>query len=149
MPKKQKQEPKAKEKQAKDTVIEDEKTRTERLKKILIQKREAIVKEAQSEIKKFKSGEKRQLVEAVMDDGDMSVVDLSEDISLRQLSSHREVLLKIDAAIRKLNENTYGVCEDCGDEINEERLKILPFAIYCRDCQEKMEFIEKIKREEG
>ncbi len=149
MPKKQKQEPKAKEKQAKDTVIEDEKTRTERLKKILIQKREAIVKEAQSEIKKFKSGEKRQLVEAVMDDGDMSVVDLSEDISLRQLSSHREVLLKIDAAIRKLNENTYGVCEDCGDEINEERLKILPFAIYCRDCQEKMEFIEKIKREGG
>ncbi len=149
MPKKQKQESKEKVKQVNDTVFEDEKTRNERLKKILIQKREAIVKEAQAEIKKFKSGEKKQLVEAVMDDGDMSVVDLAEDISLRQLSSHRDVLLKIDAALRKLKENTYGVCEECGDEINEERLKILPFAIHCLDCQEKMEAIEKMKREEG
>ncbi|BCB96982.1 hypothetical protein JZK55_19040 [Dissulfurispira thermophila] len=132
----------------KKSIIEDEKARKERLRKLLIQKREDIVREAKSEIKKFKSGERKQLVETVMDDGDMSVVDLSEDINLKQLSTHRETLIKIDAALRKLDENTYGICEECGDEISEERLKIMPFAIYCRDCQEKKELLEKIEREE-
>jgi DnaK suppressor protein len=129
-------------------VVEDEKARKERLRKLLIQKREDIVREAKSEIKKLKSGEKKQLVETVMDDGDLSVVDLSEDISLKQLSTHRETLIKIDAVLRKLEDNTYGICEECGDEISEERLKIMPFAIYCRDCQEKKELMEKIEREE-
>lgn len=129
-------------------VVEDEKTRKERLRKLLIHKREDIVREAKSEIKKFKSGERKQLVETVMDDGDLSVVDLSEDISLKQLSTHRETLIKIDAALRKLADDTYGVCEECGDEISEERLKIMPFAIYCRDCQERKELMEKIEREE-
>jgi DnaK suppressor protein len=126
---------------------EDEKTRKERLRKLLIQKREDIVKEAKSEIKKFKSGEKKLLVET-MDDGDLSVVDLAEDISLKQLSTHREILIMIDAALRKLQDGTYGACEDCGDEISEERLKVMPFAIYCRDCQERKELMEKIEREE-
>lgn len=129
--------------------VEDETTRKERLKRVLIQKREQIIKEAKNEIKKFKSGERRQLVETVMDDGDMSVVDLAEDISLRQLSTHRETLIKIDAALRKLEEGTYGICEECGDEISEERLKVMPFAIYCRDDQERREMMERLEREES
>lgn len=132
-----------------ENVVEDEKARKERLRKLLVQKREAIVKEAKTEIKKFKSGEKKQLVETVMDDGDLSVVDLSEDISLKQLSVHRETLLKIDAALRKMEEGTYGVCEDCADDIVVERLNIMPFAIYCRDCQEKKELLDKIGKVEG
>lgn len=135
-------------KKGKKSVIDEEKERRERLRKLLIKKREDIVKEAKSEIKKFKTGEKKQIVETVMDDGDLSVVDLSEDISLKQLSTHREMLIKIDAALRKIDDNTYGICEECGDEISEERLKILPFAIYCRDCQEKKEMMEKLEREE-
>ena len=126
---------------------EDENTRKERLRKLLIQKREDIIREAKNEIKKFKTGEKRQLVETVMDDGDMSVVDLAEDISLKQLSTHRETLRKIDIALRKLEEGTYGICEECGDEISEERLKIMPFAIYCRDDQEKRELLESMEKE--
>ncbi len=133
--------------QKKAAVMEDENTRKERLRRLLIQKREDIIREAKSEIKKFKNGEKRQLVETVMDDGDMSVVDLSEDISLKQLSTHRETLMKIDTALRKLEEGTYGICEECGDEISEERLKIMPFAIYCRDDQERKEIMESLERE--
>ncbi len=148
MPEQRKIKSKTKASQKEMPVVEDEKTRKERLRKLLIQKREDIVREAKSEIQKFKSGEKKQLVETVMDDGDLSVVDLSEDISLKQLSTHRETLIKIDAALSKLEDGTYGVCEECGDEISEERLKIMPFAIYCRDCQEKKELMEKIEREE-
>jgi len=135
------------EKLSRDKVSENESYRKERLRKLLIQKREEIIREAKNEIKKFKSGENRQLVETVMDDGDLSVVDMAEDISLKQLSTHRETLIKIDTALRKLDEGTYGICEECGEDITEERLKIMPFAIYCRDDQEKKEIMERIERE--
>ncbi|MCX8031568.1 MAG: TraR/DksA family transcriptional regulator [Thermodesulfovibrionales bacterium] len=126
----------------------DSKERSDKLLKMLIKMREEIVKEAQKEIRKFKNGEKKQIVETVLDDGDMSFVDLAEDISLTQLSAHRDKLLKIDEAIRKINEGTYGICEECGDEISVNRLKVIPFATHCRDCQEKKEILEKIKQME-
>lgn len=127
--------------------IEEE--RKNRLKKMLNKMKEQILQEDREEIKKFQTGEKKQIVETVMDDADLSAIDLSEDISLKQLSAHRDILKKIEEALRKLEEGTYGICEMCGDEIPEERLKILPFAIYCRDCQEKIEMIEKFESEEG
>lgn len=119
------------------------------LRKLLLKKREEVVKEAKIEISKYIKGETKQLVDTALDDGDWSIVDLSEDISLKQLNTHRENLQKIDEALRKLEEGTYGICEDCGEEINEERLKIMPFAIYCIDCQEKREQLEEMERKEG
>lgn len=119
----------------------------EALRKFLLQTREQLVKEAKTEISKYIRGENRQLVDTALDDGDWSIVDLSEDISLRQLGTHREKLVKIDEALRKLAEGTYGICESCGEEIREERLKVMPFAIYCRDCQEKIEQMEAIEKE--
>jgi DnaK suppressor protein len=118
------------------------------LRRVLINKREEIVREAKAEISKYIKGETKQLVDTALDDGDWSIVDLSEDISLRRLSTHRENLLKIDEALRKLDEGTYGKCEDCGEDISEERLKLIPFAIYCVDCKEKIEQFEKLEREE-
>ncbi len=68
--------------------------RKDRLKKMLNKMKEQILKEAREEMKKFQTGEKRQIVEAVMDDADLSAIDLSEDISLKQLSTHRDILKK-------------------------------------------------------
>ena len=126
-----------------------EDTRNISLKRLLLNKRQDILKEAKNEISKYIKGETRQLVESALDDGDWSIIDLSEDISLRQLSAHRAILVKIDEALRKLQEGTYGLCEECGEAINEGRLKVMPFAIYCIDCQERLEQIEKIEMEEG
>jgi len=122
--------------------------RKELLRKYLISKREEILQEVKSEISKYIKGETNQLVETALDDGDWSVIDVSADINLRRLETHRERLLGIDEALMKLKEGTYGVCEECGGEITSERLKVMPFAVYCRDCQEKKEQIEKIAREE-
>jgi len=118
------------------------------LRRTLLAKRESLIQEARTEISKYIKGETRQLVDTALDDGDRSFVDLYEDISLKQLSSHGETLRKIDEALRKLNEGTYGICEDCGEKIDEERLKILPFAIYCIDCQERKERFEEMERME-
>jgi len=119
------------------------------LRKLLVTKREQIVNEAKAEISKYIKGETRQLVDTALDDGDWSVVDLSEDVSLRRLSTHRDNLQRIDEALRKFDEGTYGICEDCGEEISGERLKILPFAIYCTDCQERREQLEQIEKSES
>jgi len=127
--------------------FEDE--RRAALRKLLVTRREQIVSEAKAEISKYIKGETRQLVDTALDDGDWSVVDLSEDISLRRLSTHRDNLQRIDEALRKFDEGTYGICEDCGEEISRERLKILPFAIYCTDCQEKREQLEQIEKRES
>ncbi len=124
---------------------EDEDARNERLRRVLVQKREDILKESRKEIKKQVSGENRQFVETVLDDGDLAVVDVSEDINLKQLTAHRQRLIKIDTALAKLREGSYGVCEECSCEIEEGRLKVLPFAICCRDCQEILEVRQKIE----
>jgi len=118
------------------------------LRKLLIQKREEIVKEAKEEIAKYTKGEANQLAETALDDGDWSVIDLSQDINLRRLETHRESLLGIDEALMKLKEGSYGICEDCGGEISAERLNVMPFAIYCKDCREKREELEKATRED-
>ncbi len=128
------------------TVAVTEEERNRALKKLLISKRQEIFKEVKTEISKYIKGETRQLVDTALDDGDWSIVDLSEDISFKHLSTHRENLLEIDEALRKLDEGTYGICEDCGEEISQERLNILPFAIYCIDCQEKREKIEEMEK---
>jgi DnaK suppressor protein len=54
---------------------------------------------------------------------------------------------QLDQALRKLDEGTYGLCEDCGGQISEARLKVLPFAQRCVACQEKAETIERIEKE--
>ncbi len=130
-----------------EKISEDEKKAA--LRKALILKREEILKETKLEISKYIKGETRQLVDTALDNGDWSVIDLSEDISLKQLGNHRENLFKIDEALRKLDEGTYGKCEDCGGDISEKRLKVLPYAIYCIDCKEKREQLEKMESKEG
>jgi DnaK suppressor protein len=121
----------------------------ESIRKDLITRRQQLVLEAKVEIEKYIKGENRQLVETALDDGDWSVVDLSEDVNLQQLGTHKEVIRKIDEALRKMDEGTYGICEDCGEEINPERLRVLPFAIYCKEDQEKRELMEAIEKEQG
>jgi len=130
-------------------IKESEEERNLRLKRLLVEKRKEVLKEIKNDTSRYIKGESKQLVDTALDDGDWSIVDLAEDINLQHLGAHREDLLKIDEAIRKLDEGTYGICEDCGDEISEQRLKILPYAIYCIDCKEKREKMEEMQRREG
>jgi DnaK suppressor protein len=97
---------------------------------------------------KYISGDNRQLVDTALDDGDWAVVDTSEDMSFMRLTAQRKTLLEIDEALRKIAEGTYGICEECGDQISEKRLSILPSASLCINCQEDKERLEAIEKEE-
>jgi RNA polymerase-binding transcription factor len=57
-------------------------------------------------------------------------------------------LLQIDDALDRIEDGAYGQCEECGVKIPKARLKVLPFAKFCVECQEKNEREEKYTREE-
>ncbi|MBF0519124.1 MAG: TraR/DksA family transcriptional regulator [Nitrospirae bacterium] len=118
------------------------------VKKILLEERQSLIMEAKTEISNFVKGDERQLIDAALDDGDWSVVDVTEDIILQKLHQHKLKLNKIDEALRKIHNGTYGICEDCGQEISEGRLKVLPYAVHCVECKEKVEKIEQMEREQ-
>jgi len=118
------------------------------LRRSLISKKENILKEAKEEIAKYISGDNKQLVDTANDDGDWAQVDISEDLSLQRLSAHRKLLHNIDEALRKIADRTYGICEECGEEISEKRLMVLPTATLCVDCQENKEQFEALESEE-
>ena len=78
-------------------------------------------------------------VAQVKDAEEQSMEDfvLGMDFALMEMES--ETLRKIDEAIQRLQDGTYGVCGDCDESISEARLKALPFATVCRDCQAQRE----------
>ena len=76
---------------------------------------------------------------STMDIGDLSQLDLAEDIDYSLLQLYVERLRNIEEALRRLEEGTYGYCEECGKPIGLKRLKVLPFTRYCVKCQERLE----------
>ena len=48
-------------------------------------------------------------------------------------------LEEVERALAKLDDGTYGICESCGARIERARLEVLPYALYCLDCQARRE----------
>lgn len=48
--------------------------------------------------------------------------------------NEREILEQVEAALVRIQEGTFGECEDCGREISGERLEVIPYTPYCVDC---------------
>jgi DnaK suppressor protein len=82
----------------------------------------------------------------VLDQGESSEVDTQGDIEFALIQMKAETLNKIDVALQRLDEGTYGVCFECGDEIAHQRLRALPFAVRCKDCEEARETAEQRER---
>ncbi len=75
----------------------------------------------------------------VRDAEEQSVDDFVQEVDLALMQMKTETLKKIDLAIQRLEDGTYGRCPECEREIAEARLRALPFAVLCRDCQEQAE----------
>jgi len=64
---------------------------------------------------------------------------ICEDVEFSLIEKKTELLKKINEAILRLDSGIYGECSQCQEQISEKRLKALPFAIRCKDCEEKIE----------
>jgi DnaK suppressor protein len=65
------------------------------------------------------------------------------DLALTELRA--EMLNRVAAALSRLDEGKYGCCAECGGEIPEPRLKAMPFAIRCRNCESAREEAARLK----
>jgi DnaK suppressor protein len=75
----------------------------------------------------------------VRDAEEQSVDDFVREVDFALMQMKSETLAKIDEAISRLEDGTYGLCTECRTEISEARLQALPFAALCRGCQEEVE----------
>ena len=69
--------------------------------------------------------------------GDMATETFDRELDYTLEESGEHVLAEIDAALRRIEEGTYGRCENCGREIGEERLEAIPYTRLCIDCSRK------------
>ncbi|MDT4898014.1 MAG: DnaK suppressor protein [Acidobacteriota bacterium] len=79
-----------------------------------------------------------------MDDGvkdsvDMSMQDVSQELSLRLGERESQIVADIDQALLRIDEGTYGECTRCGKPIDERRLEAMPTARYDAACQTELE----------
>ncbi len=118
------------------------------LKKILLAKREALIQEIKQQLGQSVTDEQQRRLEAAMDSGDQALVDLEREMGISLQEMRNRERKNIDDALDSLDEGTYGVCAECGEEISEKRLHALPFARLCVECKSKRELMEKIERSE-
>lgn len=75
----------------------------------------------------------------VRDAEEISMEDFVRDMDVALIVMESETLRRIDEALVRLEEGSYGICASCDGTIAEARLQALPFATLCRDCQEREE----------
>jgi DnaK suppressor protein len=109
------------------------------LKAILVERRREIMSEVQGRMRDVRAEGANGAVQGVLDAAESSELDIQDEIEFALIQMKAETLNKIDEALRRLEEGTYGYCFECGDEISEKRLRALPFAVRCKDCEEARE----------
>jgi DnaK suppressor protein len=117
------------------------------LRNILEERRKSILSEVQEKIRDVRAGAATGEGQGVLDTAESSEADIQDDIEFALIQMKSETLHKIEEALTRLEENTYGNCFECGDEISERRLRALPFAVRCKDCEEAREIAAQRERQ--
>jgi DnaK suppressor protein len=116
------------------------------LKNILEERRREMMSEVQERMRDVRSEGAGNTVQGVLDAAESSEADIQDEIEFALIQMKAETLNKIDEALRRLEEGTYGYCFECGEEISERRLRALPFAVRCKDCEEAREVRQQRER---
>jgi DnaK suppressor protein len=117
------------------------------LKQMLAERRREIQAEVQGKMRGVREegtwgGKMNEVLDAV----ESAEADIQEDIEFALVQMKSETLNKINDALLRLEQGDYGFCFDCGEEIGEKRLRALPFAVRCKDCEEARENAEQRER---
>ena len=116
------------------------------LKGILEERRREILNEVQEKMRDVRAEGASGDGQGVLDAAEASEADIQDDIEFALIQMKSETLHKINEALARLDEGTFGYCFECGDEISERRLRALPFAVRCKDCEEEREVAEERER---
>ncbi|NWF93377.1 MAG: TraR/DksA family transcriptional regulator [Syntrophaceae bacterium] len=106
-----------------------------RFKKILLKEREEIV----GEVKQIYESSKEMGQDGIQDIGDEAANIYNKQILLSLTENERIRLQEVDEALDRIENGTYGICEECGGPISPKRLEVRPVAKYCVPCLMKLE----------
>jgi DnaK suppressor protein len=83
--------------------------------------------------------------ETFPDPTDRATLESERNFTLRIRDRERRLISKIKEALARIEQGTFGICEECGEDISDERLKARPVTTLCINCKKKQENEEKLK----
>lgn len=107
-----------------------------KIKKLLLSQKDEIVKQSVQEVTIDVDGDETDEIQGNI------LIGLTNQLTTRNIAK----LSQIDLALKKIDESTYGLCQDCGEAILEKRLLSNPHFQTCISCAEEREMEEKRKR---
>jgi RNA polymerase-binding protein DksA len=115
----------------------------EEFKKLLIKRKEEINEEinhiSSDTLKQSQKEASGDISGYTLHMADVATDNYDREFSLGLASNERDILCRIDAAIQKIKDGSFGFCEDCDKPISKTRLKAVPYAKLCIKCQEAKE----------
>lgn len=117
-----------------------DKVRLEFFRNELLKKKEDIVSEAGKTL-----SEMTDQTSNVPDPNDRATIESGRSFELRIRDRERKLLSKIDEALSRIDDGSYGICEDCDEMIGTKRLEARPVTTLCIDCKTNQETQEKSK----
>lgn len=112
-------------------------------KKIILKKKDEILEEikhiSEDTLKKSQKEASGDISGYTYHMADVATDTYDREFSLSLASNERKVIYELDDALKKIEEGTFGICEDCQNLISKNRLKAVPQARLCINCQEKRE----------
>jgi DnaK suppressor protein len=105
------------------------------LRKILLERRKQLQGELRTRIRDARTDR----AEEVFDEVDHSDATMQEGIGFALMQMKAETLARLDEALARLDLGNFGFCFECHDEIAPTRLRALPFAVRCKECEEARE----------
>jgi DnaK suppressor protein len=88
-------------------------------------------------------GERQERPGNLPDLADLATSESDHSFSIRLRERERKLLGKIDEAIQRLDDGTYGICDSCGETIGEGRLRARPVTVLCINCKTEQEEEER------
>jgi len=118
------------------------------LKKMLEERRRELQAAVQGKMRDVRAegtwgGKQSEVFDAV----ESSEADIQDELEFALIQMKSETLNKVTDALARLEQGDYGNCFECGEEIAEKRLRALPFAVRCKDCEEARENAEQRERQ--
>ncbi|TNF47577.1 TraR/DksA family transcriptional regulator [bacterium] len=117
------------------------KKKLEHYKNILLERRMELNSDLQRQSEKDVNQDRSDAKDTI-DQADSSV---TADLNLTRREMITQQIKEIDEALEIISRGEYGICENCGEDIPEERLKVRPNAIYCIQCKDEIEKRGKLK----
>lgn len=113
-------------------------TKLEEFRTLLLEWRQSLLEEAAGTLSGMSRGS-----HLFPDPTDRAALESDRNFTLRIRDRERKLIQKIDEALKRIDDGTYGICESCGGDISEGRLKVRPVTTLCIDCKTEEEVKER------